>query len=164
MIYSNGLQIRASFSNTKFKDALKIIPSKIVTDLRKLDPHAMLSLRSVVHEATCNLCWHKSSTDSFHKTSYAQKSYTQPFKYIGETGRCLKERLYEHFTLFTDTTKRSEIANHSISTHGVLERSNWSFRILGIDRDPWARKISEAKFIAKSTGLLNKNGGITYLS
>ena len=151
LIRNSGLKVRASFRNTRLKEALATPPFLAKPNFRRIDPRATLNLRSAVYMLTCSLCSNSSNSNN-------------GFNYIGETGRTVKERLAEHFTLYSNPDKRSEVANHAINVHGSLCRDVWKLKVLALANNTLSRKIIEAKYITKTKNLLNKNGGISFLS
>ena len=50
--------------------------------------------------------------------------------YIGETRRKLSIRLNEHFALFKNRLKLTEVGKHSVDTHGAINRKEWRVEIL----------------------------------
>jgi hypothetical protein len=83
--------------------------------------------------------------------------------YIGETGRILKERLNEHFTLLKNRTRLTEVGKHCIDYHQKIDRQKWRVESLGKESDDFRRKVMEAYWIDKLKPRPNANKGITVL-
>ena len=103
-----------------------------------------VELEGVVYHFECNLCKKKNNVAS----------------YVGETTRKLRVRINEHFTLYKDRLRLSEISKHVINEHdGELNRKNWNLRVIYIEKDEFKRKAAEAFFIHKLQPNLNLNKG-----
>ena len=86
-------------------------------------------------------------------------------KYIGESGRKLKERIKEHMRCNLNPNEiSSAICQHSFRAHGCKPtESEWDFEILSIQKDTQQRKTFEAYLIHKMQPNLNRDAGVNIL-
>jgi len=89
-------------------------------------------------------------------------------EYIGESGRPLKTRIYEHMKPVRDGTLNLEIPSaigaHSLLAHGEQPtRNNWNFEILATANNTQKRKLLEALAIKLSRPKLNRDVGVFIL-
>ena len=65
--------------------------------------------------------------------------------------------------MYSDLSRRSVVTIYALSEHGAIQRDDWQVRIHRVVKNDLARKINEAKHIARGVNLLNRNMGITYV-
>jgi hypothetical protein len=80
-------------------------------------------------------------------------------KYIGETGRRLKERVKEHMRI-SNEEKWTEVGRHGMEMHGKVDEGMWRIKVLERERDEFRRRVVEAVKIEKIKPELNKSKGV----
>ena len=75
--------------------------------------------------------------------------------YIGETGRILQERIKDH-----TSDQNSAIRKHHLNTrHPLPNLENKDIKIIGVESNPFKRRVKEAIFIKPNNPELNQNIG-----
>ncbi len=75
--------------------------------------------------------------------------------YIGETGRMLEERIKDH-----TTNPNSSIKRHHVDTgHPLPCHTDKNVKIIGVESNPFNRKVKEAIYIKTNNPVLNQNVG-----
>jgi hypothetical protein len=101
----------------------------------------ILNMKAVVYKMKCNACNGKEVS------------------YIGETGRLLKTKVSEHFTLYKNRSRLSEVGAHCIDVHGQIDRNNWSIFVIHQEIEEFDRKIKESCYINNQNPSLNVSKG-----
>ena len=101
------------------------------------------SRRSVVYKTTCMTCMREGTCS----------------EYIGETGRCLRERMAEHTRDASNKDPKSHMETHRVECHPETEKAEdlFAVKVVKTTQSALERQISEAVLISEYSGdrLLN---------